>query len=279
MPLSLLMKTTLSAMSVGRILCSLAITGGALIAANLACAGGAQPVRIATEGAYPPYNDLNEAGEIIGFERVLGNELCRRANLECVWKTHDWDSIIVDLVDGQFDVIIAGMTITEERDKVIDFTQPYVPPSPSVYAVQVGSGAAAIADKLTDPAQRFGIDVAAQRATIHSDYLGREGFTYSEYDLVPDAIDALLNGEVEAVFADSRFIRDSIAQHGDKMTIAGPEVLIGTGVGGGVREADFELKEKLNQAITSMKEDGSLNELIREWFGPKAPIFSPDPSE
>ena len=132
---------------------------------------------------------------------------------------------------------------------------------------------------MTDPSQRFGIDVAAQRATIHSDYLSREGFTYSEYDLVPDAIDALLNGEVEAVFADSRFIRDSIAQHGDKMTIAGPEVLIGTGVGGGVREADFELKEKLNQAITSMKEDGSLNELIREWFGPKAPIFSPVQSE
>ena len=78
---------------------------------------------------------------------------------------------------------------------------------------------------------------------------------------------------MEAVFADTRFIRESMAGRGDRMTVVGPEVFIGAGVGGGVREADVELKEKLNRPITSMKEDGSLNELIREWFGPDARIF------
>ena len=268
---------TLSEFSASHILCSLVIVALALMAASLACAAGSGPVRIATEGAYPPYNDLNEAGEIIGFERVLGDELCRRAELECVWEVHDWDPMIDNLVDGQFDVILAGVTITEERDEIIDFTQPYVPPSPSVYVAQAGPGAAVIEARLNDPAQRTGVHVAAQRSTIHADYLAREGIHHSEYDLVPDAIDALLKGDVEAVFADSRFIRDSMAGREDKMALVGPEVFIGAGVGGGIREADAQLKEELDRAITSMKEDGSLNELIRQWFGPDARVFQDGP--
>ena len=264
-------------MSGRQMLCSLVIMGLVLMAANLACAAGSGPVRIATEGAYPPYNDLNAAGEIIGFERVMGDEICRRAELECLWEVHDWDSMIADLVDEQFDVIIAGMTITEERDRLIDFTQAYVPPSPSVFVTQAGPDAAATGARLNDPARRTGVHVAAQRGTIHADYLAREGFLHSEYDLVPDAIEALLRGDVEAVFADSRFIRDSMVGREDQMTLVGPSVFIGTGVGGGIREADARLKERLDGAITSMKEDGFLNELIREWFGPDARVFQDGP--
>ena len=256
-----------------RMLCSLVIMGLVLMAATPACAGGSGPVRIATEGAYPPYNDLNAAGEIIGFERVMGDELCRRAGLECLWEVRAWDSMIADLADGRFEVIIAGMTITEERDRLIDFTQAYVPPSPSVFAAQAGPDAAATGARLSDPARRTGVYVAAQRGTIHADYLAREGFLYSEYDLVPDAIEALLRGDAEVVFADSRFISDSMAERRDQMTLVGPAVFIGAGVGAGVREDDARLKERLDRAITSMKEDGFLNELIREWFGPDARTF------
>jgi len=90
-------------------------------------------VRLGTEGAYPPYNFLNDAGEVDGFERALGDELCTRAELTCEWVTNDWDSIIPNLVSGNYDVIIAGMSITEERDEVIDFSDPYTQPDPSAY--------------------------------------------------------------------------------------------------------------------------------------------------
>ncbi len=86
-----------------------------------------------TEGAYPPYNFLNDKGEVDGFERELGDELCKRAELTCEWVTNDWDSIIPNLVSGNYDTIIAGMSITAERDEVIDFTQNYIPPDPSAY--------------------------------------------------------------------------------------------------------------------------------------------------
>jgi polar amino acid transport system substrate-binding protein len=112
-----------------------------LTAALALAAGGAfaqDTVRMGTEGAYPPYNFINDSGEIDGFERELGDELCRRAGLTCTWVTNDWDSIIPNLTSGNYDTIIAGMSITEERDQIIDFTQNYYPPTASAYHGAVG---------------------------------------------------------------------------------------------------------------------------------------------
>ena len=92
----------------------------------------ADVVRLATEGAYPPFNFVDDAGEVAGFEREVGDELCKRAALECSWSTNEWDSIIPNLQSGNFDVIIAGMSITDERKQVIDFTQNYYPPAASL---------------------------------------------------------------------------------------------------------------------------------------------------
>ena len=68
-----------------------------LISISLSCDREADVVKLGTEGAYPPYNFINDDGEIDGFERELGDELCRRADLECIWVTNDWDSIIPNL--------------------------------------------------------------------------------------------------------------------------------------------------------------------------------------
>jgi len=103
----------------------------AIFAAVAAGSAYAQDVRMGTEGAYPPYNFVNDAGEIDGFERNVGDKLCELAGLNCTWVKNDWDSIIPNLVSGNYDTIIAGMSITKERDEVIDFTQEGFPPDPS----------------------------------------------------------------------------------------------------------------------------------------------------
>ena len=147
-----------------------------------------------TEGAYPPFNVINEDGEVDGFERELGDELCRRANLECTWVTNEWDTIIPNLVDGQYDTILAGMSITEERDEVIDFTQPYFPPSASVYLAVAGAGDAAVNGT-----------VGAQVATVQAAYLADQaGATLLEYELASEPIAAVLSGEADAALVDIR---------------------------------------------------------------------------
>ena len=136
----------------------------ATIAALLAGAAAAQDtVRLGTEGAYPPYNYIDDSGEVAGFERELGDELCKRAELTCEWVTNDWDSIIPNLVSGNYDVIIAGMSITDERDEVIDFTQDYYPPTESAYV-----GLSEDVDVTT------GV-VSAQAATIQAGYVAESG--------------------------------------------------------------------------------------------------------
>ena len=94
-----------------------------VIPVAISCAG-MQTVRIGTEGAYPPFGYLNDAGELEGFEIDLGNELCNRAQLKCQWLTNDWETIIPNLQGNKYDAIMAGMSITEERDELIDFTNP-----------------------------------------------------------------------------------------------------------------------------------------------------------
>ncbi|CUH46270.1 transporter substrate-binding domain-containing protein [Ruegeria atlantica] len=226
-----------------------------LTTAALALSAGmamADTVRMGTEGAYPPWNFINDAGEIDGFERELGDELCKRANLECEWVKNDWDSIIPNLVSGNYDVIIAGMSITDERDEVIDFTQNYTPPDPSAYVatsddVDVANGV-----------------VAAQTGTIQAGYIAESGATLVEFASPEETIAAVRNGEADAVLADKSFLAPIADEDADLRFVA-EDVPLGGGVGIGVRESDGDLKEKLNTAIQSMKDDGSLNELITKW--------------
>ena len=244
-----------------RIVGSIIVTT-ALVAACLSCFGGSEIVKMGTEGAYPPYNFINDKGEIDGFERELGDELCRRAGLECVWVTNEWDSIIRNLVAGKYDTIMAGMSITEEREEVIDFTQPYFPPLPSVYVALAGAGDEAVDGR-----------VAAQLATVHADYLSESDATLLEYKLAEELFEAVLSGEVDAALVDREFAHESIAENGDRLAVVGPDVMLDSGIGIGVREDAGELKQELDKAMVAMKEDGSLNELIGKWFDADAETF------
>jgi polar amino acid transport system substrate-binding protein len=223
-----------------------------VLGAGLAHADSHSVIRMGTEGAYPPWNFLNDAGEVDGFERELGDELCMRAELTCEWVTNDWDSIIPNLVSGNYDTIIAGMSITAERDQVIDFTQNYSQPDPSAYLA------------MSDDIDVEGAVLAAQTNTIQAAFIAEKGWTLVEFATPEETIAAVRNGEADAVLADKSYLTPIEAEDADLVFLARNE-LIGGGVGMGIRESDTELKEKFNMAIQSMKDDGSLNVLIEKW--------------
>lgn len=227
----------------------------ALAAAFIAAPLSAENIRMGTEGAYPPYNFINDAGEVDGYERELGDELCKRASLDCTWVTNDWDSIIPNLVSGNYDTIIAGMSITDERDEVIDFTQEYFPPDPSTYVGLAGVDLDVNASV-----------IAAQTATIQAAYVASSGATVVEFATPEETVAAVRSGEADAVLADDAFLKDIVDASNGELAFIGDPVAIGGGIGMGVRESDAELKGKMDAAIASMKADGTLSALIAKWF-------------
>jgi polar amino acid transport system substrate-binding protein len=234
----------------------------AVLAAFTATGALADTIRLGTEGAYEPWNFVNDSGKLDGFEIELGNELCKRASLSCEWVKNDWDSIIPNLKSGNYDAIIAGMSITEERQKAIDFTEEYYPADPSSYVALAGANGSA----------SNGV-IAAQTATIHAGYVASSSATLVEFATAEETIAAVRNGEADAVLADSGYLKPIVDESNGALVFVGDQIQIGGGVGMGMRKSDGALRAKLNAAIVSVKSDGSLNKMIAKWFGADAPEF------
>ena len=222
----------------------------------------AQTIRMGTEGAYPPYNFINDKGEVDGFERELGDEICRVANLDCVWVTNDWDSIIPNLISGNYDTIMAGMSITAERDQVIDFSQAYFPPDPSAYVALAGASEEVIS----------GI-VAAQTATIQAAHVGNSEATLVEFAAPDETVAAVRSGEVDSVLADYAFLKEIVDSSNGELAFVGERVMLGGGIGIGVRESDRPLRNQLDNAISQLKANGTLNRIITKWMGAENAIY------
>lgn len=237
------------------------IVAAAALALTAGVAFAQQTVRMGTEGAYPPYNFINDKGEVDGFEREMGDELCKRAGMTCTWVTNEWDSIIPNLTSGNYDTIVAGMSITDERKKSIDFTQAYLPPTDSAYAAKSAD------------ADLKGGTIAAQTSTIQAGYISESGATLAEFATADETVAAVRSGEADAVFADKDFLDPIVAASNGELVFVGEPVALGDGVGMGLRQSDAELKGKFDAQITAMKADGSLNAMITKWFGDKAKLW------
>ncbi len=235
------------------------VMGAALVSGT---AFAEDKLRIGTEGAYAPYNFMNDEGKLAGFEIDLGNELCKRTNMTCEFVANEWDSIIPNLIAGNYDAIMAGMSITDERKKTITFSDEYKPVDPSIYAVK--KGAELDFDKLLE-GKNLGVQGATIQATFAEEkYKGKA--TIKAYEKPDQSVADLMAGSVDAVLADGEFIKTAVSGSNGELVVAGPAEIIGGGIGIGMRQGDTKLHEKLNAALAEMKKDGALDELIQKYF-------------
>jgi polar amino acid transport system substrate-binding protein len=236
------------------------ILAAAAIAA-LTLGAHAAPVKFGTEGGYPPYNYMDDSGKIAGYDVDVANELCKRAQLDCSFVTNDWDTIIPNLLAGNYDAIIDDMTITDERKQTIDFTEPYFPPDPSRFVAK--------SDKTVDYNNLSGLKIGAQTSTIQAGYLDdklKANNTILKYDTQDQEVADLNAGNLDLLFIDGSVALELASGSNGALKSEGPDILIGDGAGIGVRKADADLKGKLNTALEAMKADGSLDALIKKYF-------------
>ena len=248
----------------------------------------ADNIKIGTEGAYPPWNSKDAAGNLIGFEVELANELCKIMRHNCTIVEQDWDGMIPALVSRKFDAIMAGMSITDERKKTINFSQGYADEVASL-AVMKGSKNAGLktlsAINLTsisaDEQETLDVLVKAfkgktigvQTATIHQNFLdsGLMGKikvrTYKTQDEVNLDLTA---GRIDAALAAAVAFTDYAEKSGKEVVLTGPTFAggdFGNGVGVGIRKGDSKLINDFNAAIDKARDDGIISRLAIKHFG------------
>ena len=248
----------------------------------------ADKIRIGTEGAYPPWNSKNEAGKLIGFEVELAYTLCRYIGQQCVIVEQDWDGMIPALIMRKFDAIMAGMSITAERQKAISFSQGYADEVASL-AVMKGSSlegldtsaginltkpnAAAKKDLKTLTAALAGKTVCVQTATIHQNFLdsGDVGKVNVRTYKTQDEVNLdLASGRCDAALAAAVAFSDYAEKSGKPVVLTGPTFsggAFGNGVGVGIRKDDTELLKAFNKAINQARKNGDISRIATKWFG------------
>ena len=261
---------------------------GILISSFLTISSIADQIKIGTEGAYPPWNSKDAAGNLIGFEVELANELCKIMKHDCTIVEQDWDGMIPALVSRKFDAIMAGMSITSERMKTINFSQGYADEVASL-AVMKGSkneglktmSAINLSDVSADEQATLdvltkafkGKTIGVQTATIHQNFLesGLMGSvkvrTYKTQDEVNLDLSA---GRIDAALAAAVAFTDYAEKSGKEVLLTGPTFAggdFGNGVGVGIRKGDSKLINDFNAAIDKARDDGIISKLAIKHFG------------
>ncbi|MCB1744451.1 MAG: transporter substrate-binding domain-containing protein [Gammaproteobacteria bacterium] len=266
-----------------------ALTLAAVMSNPLAAADWSK-IKIATEGAYAPWNSTNASGELIGFELDLARDLCKRMQAECQIVAQAWDGIIPALQAGKYDAIMAGMSITDKRRQVITFSRSYAA-TPASFVVLKDSPSASFStalqsinlDEVSDEekaaiaeivAQFKGKTIGVQTSTTHEnflrEYLGKD-VDIRTYDTQENLDLDLQAGRVDAALASlSYWVPLLNSDKGSDMKLVGPGMTggpFGEGIGVGIRKKDQDLADRFSKAINEAIADGTVKKLAVQWFG------------
>ena len=261
-----------------------------VLPAGFAAAQDLSRVRIATEGAYPPWNQTDPSGELAGFEVELAKDLCARMEVECEIVAQDWEGIIPALQDGKYDAIMAAMSITDERQEVITFSEPYAD-TPAAFVAPADSDVTeadlpqrridldevgAEEEQALEALQSAldGMTIGVQVGTTHQNFVDTylaDQVDVRRYDTQENLDLDLQAGRIEVALADQAYWKPLLeGEAGEGLTQVGPSMVggpYGVGIGVGIRQDDDQLVQMFNEAIAAAQEDGTISELSEKWFG------------
>ena len=226
-------------------------------------------IRIAIEGAYPPFSEVTPSGELKGFDVDIAKALCEEMKAECVLVAQDWDGIIPALLARKYDAIVASMSITEERKKSVAFTNKYYQTS-GRFVARKGADIQLSKDGLRG--KRIGV----QRATTHDRYATDNYSDVAEvvrYGTQEDANLDLMNGRLDLLLADPVALKLGLLDRpeGKAYEFVGPALTdprwFGQGAGIAIRKEDTDLRDRLNAAIDAIRADGTWERIRHKWVG------------
>lgn len=219
-------------------------------------------MRIAMSGAYPPFNFVNEQNEVVGFDPAIGAEIASRLGVEVEIITTAWDGIIGGLLANKYDAIVGSMSITDERDEVVDFVGPYYRMSRGIF-VKEGSDIGSIED-IT------GRKVGVTLGETHEQWAReQDGWDINTYKGLPELLLELDNGRIDAIVTDDIPVLLAVQKNGNAITALDTSSLEGVAdqAGIAIREGNPDLLAAMQAALDEMQADGTYTAIAEEWIG------------
>ncbi|MGE4299183.1 MAG: transporter substrate-binding domain-containing protein [Desulfovibrionaceae bacterium] len=239
---------------------------GAVLVMGVSGAHAGRTLRFATEGAYPPFNFVGADGKLTGFDVDIGFALCKAMGVACTVVAVPWDDLIPGLQAGDYDMIVASMAKTAEREKVVDFTDSYYHSRTTFVA-----GTALKGEPF--PQSLRGKILATQRNTVQAAYLVKEFGQIATVTLTEDmggAFALLAAGKADVVLADSlpayEFL---ISANGKGFDFYGEALPVGdifSSAHIAVRKRDDALRQSIDKALQALRLDGTYDTINRAYF-------------
>ncbi|UYG07058.1 transporter substrate-binding domain-containing protein [Halomonas sp. M4R1S46] len=247
---------------------SLGVLGAAMIAGS--ANAEVRDIRIGVDVPYEPMEYRTPDGELTGFDIELGNALCAEIGIQCEWVVQGWDGIIPGLRARKYDAIMSSMTINEQRREQVLFSDPYITPPSAWFApkdVEIGTPS----DETLE-----GMTIGVQRGTLQDNYVTDMYGDVADVNRYATADDMVLDmdsGRLDAVFLDFPIGKSTLldSEAGNYKVvgemITEPKEYFGEGFGIAFRQRDEELAQAFNEALATLKENGTYEEIYAEYFG------------
>jgi len=219
-------------------------------------------LRVGSDTTYPPFEMVDQSGEIVGFDVDVVNAICGVINCEPVFVTTAWDGIFPALANGEFDMVASGVSITAERDEIVDFSDPYLVVGQSI-TTRVEDSALTQDDFTAEGSSlTLGAQLGTTNAQLGEELVGSDRMRL--YDTFNAAVLALLNGDVDGVIIDDTTADAFVQQYSGDLVV---EIrgLTSDPLGLVFQEGD-PLQDAFNEGLAAIQADGTMDALIAKWF-------------
>lgn len=227
-------------------------------------AGADKVYRVATNAEFAPFESMNASNQIEGFDIDLLNAMSKAGNFKVEYKHQPWDSIFPALTNGDVDILLSAITITDERKQTMDFTNPYFEIT-QVILVQKGKNINSVED--LKKAQKVGVVTGQTGDFAASKILGSNSPKIARFESLPLVIKELENGGLDAVISDSAVVGNYVKNNGDKgfSMVAVPDFEV-ENYGMAVRKGDTATLNMLNDALAKVRENGEYEKIQSKYF-------------
>jgi polar amino acid transport system substrate-binding protein len=226
--------------------------------------GGGGTLTVGSDVPYPPFEEFGESKtEFTGFDVELVEAIGEKIDRQPDFVDTSFDTIFRDLAQGKFEMVASATTITPEREKTVDFSDPYYLAEQAILAKE-GTDVKSIEDL-------SGLTVGVQQGTTGEEYVEEEtdAGEVRSYPEGPDMVTPLRGGTIDAAVLDIP-VAENLAAAGEGIEVSA-EIKTGEEYGLVVPQGEEDLLNEVNEALQELKDDGTLNELYEKWLEVEAP--------